>query len=266
MSYSLCDFIETLYQAQTFEEAFTTFQNEIFKLGYDGILYTCIPQLIVSSNFGLRPIYKLSEGYCPAYIQHYTDAHFEKNDPLIRAVSAGISSPIDWSGEICKKFSSESKASKEVIEVAGSYGIRDGVTIPLFMSGGGIAGASFIIQEDTDFQKLCAETNHLLKLRTHIFHNFITSNSMHLNNFFKPIVDEFSNTQRRCLAGLAMGKSTSQIAAEIGTSTGYLEQAMFKLRRKVSEDGDTKSPIVSRNQLLYHAGLMNILEYEIEDE
>lgn len=266
MKYALCDFVESLYLTQNFEDAFAVFQNEVFRLGYCGVLYTHIPDLLISSNLGVQPLYKLSEGYCPAFISHYTEARFDKVDPLIRAVAEGISTPIDWWGEICEQFKAESKASREVIEVSRSYGIQNGITIPLSVKGDGIAGASIISHENKKFHQLSGENFRSLELRTQIFHNFVSSNQIHEREFIKPILDKFSGTQRRYLAGLAAGKTTSEIAVELGTTKGYLDQTMLKLRRKLSGVSEVEKPTISRNQLLYHAGLMDLLEFEIADK
>ncbi len=72
--------------------------------------------------------------------------------------------------------------------------------------------------------------------------------------------------QLNYLRGLAAGKKTGQIASELGTTSGYLEQIMLKLRRKLSGVEDDETPTISRNQILYYAGLMNMLEYDAMDK
>ena len=52
-----------------------------------------------------------------------------------------------------------------------------------------------------------------------------------------------------------------QIAADMKKSEGYLEQVLLKIRRKLSGVGKHEPPKINRNQLLYYAGLLNILEH-----
>ena len=100
---SLSDYVFALYQAHDFESAFKIFEKEAISLGFDGVLYTYIPKVLLTSKFNAKPLYKVSDGYSPEYLKHYTDAGFERYDPLIRMVEDGVDEPIDWwSGAVRK--------------------------------------------------------------------------------------------------------------------------------------------------------------------
>jgi hypothetical protein len=50
------------------------------------------------------------------------------------------------------------------------------------------------------------------------------------------------------------------MAKEIFRSEKYLEQVMLKIRRKVSGVNQFDKPTINRNQLMYYAGLANLIE------
>ncbi len=255
------DFVQDLYTSESFEGAFDTFEKRVQHLGYESTLYTYIPKVLIETDFVVKPVYKVSEDYCPGFIKHYEDARFDKTDPLIRAVVAGVDKPIDWWGDVCKAFTHGESASHEVIETSRQYGIKSGVTIPLMSGKSGIAGASFI---NTEAGRMHGVTNpHVeeLMMSTQLFHGFVQSNACYKGAFVKTLLDAMSQTEKRFLAGLARGQAPSEIAYDLNTTERYLEQVMLKIRRKFSGVGPTETPKINRNQLLYYAGLMDILEH-----
>ncbi|MFT6876196.1 MAG: hypothetical protein ACJAZF_002313 [Granulosicoccus sp.] len=56
-------------------------------LGYDGLLYTCVPQFTLDGNSSEQPIISASEGYSPEFISDYIEARFDQQDAMIRAIS-----------------------------------------------------------------------------------------------------------------------------------------------------------------------------------
>ncbi len=263
MQTKLCDYVEALYQAENFDTAFDAFQNEVFNLGFDGVLYTYIPTPVINSNFSVKPVFHVSEGFAPEFRSHYVDAGFDQFDPLIKALVDGVQDPIDWWGQVCESYKQQDDNSRKVIDESRSYGIQNGMTIPLMSDARGIAGASFISNEDKIFNRLRTEQYPLVEIRTRLFHNLVIANRGYRDKFVRPLLNTFNTTQRRYVTGLISGRKTSEIAAELGTSPGYLDQSMIKLRRKLSGVDDFASPTITRNQVMYYAGLMNILDFEL---
>jgi len=253
-------FVSNLYEAQNFEQAFKHFESEILNLGFDGVLYTYIPRLLINNRFQVNPVYHVSQDYSPQYMNHYTEARFDRTDPLVKAVDDGVSEPISWQGDVCRSYMTADSNSAEVIETARDYGIHNGITLPLLSGNTGIAGASVISEETTAFNKLMESRIETLQLYTRLFHNLVLSNAPFKSEFVKPLLGSLSNTEMQLLIGLAKGQSPAQIAYELGKSEGYLEQVMIKLRRKFSGVDTDESPLINRNQLLYYAGLLNILD------
>ncbi len=254
-------YCEELYRARDFEQAFVVFEKQAIKLGYLGVLYTFIPRLLIDSNFNQEPVYKVSESYSPKYLQHYEEAHFERDDPLIQAVNGGVCQPIDWWGGVSRQYMESNSKSKDVIATALNYGIKNGITIPLLNDERGIAGASFITDESERFSLLKTNSVEKLEMCTKLFHNLIFSNACHTSAFVQPILQSLTNTEKRFLAKLAQGKTPVQIAIELGRSEKYLEQVMLKVRRKFSHSSAEGAITVNRNQIMYYAGLMNLVEH-----
>lgn len=263
MGYTITDLGEyaaSLYSANNFNEAFIAFEQQVLKLGFEGVLYTYIPRVLLDSNFLCEPVYKVSHDYSPAYLEHYADAHFEKHDPLIKAVENGVTEPIDWWGKINEVYMEADKGSQEVIATSRGYGISNGITLPLMSEAKGIAGASFITPESGHFDALKDENLNMLKLCTQLFHSLVISDACYVCHFVKPVLQALSKTERCFIQRLAQGKSPAQISAELNKSEKYLEQVMLKLRRKLSGAATETPTILNRNQVLYYAGLLNLID------
>lgn len=263
MAYSdrdFSDYVASLCACSGFPEAFSLFESQAFKLGLDGVLYTFIPRIVIDNQFAVKPVYEVSKNYAPAYLNHYAEARFDKADPLIKAVESGATNPISWWGPICQDYMDKCDSSYEVIASSRGYGINNGVTLPLLCSSKGIAGASFITGEEKHFDLLMSENLRWLELCSKLFHSFVTNDTEFNGRFARPLLSGLSNTELQLLSGLARGESMAAIAADINRSVKYLEQVMLNLRRKMSGVGRDDPPLINRNQLLYYAGLLNILE------
>lgn len=266
MHENLGEYATALYQAENIGDAFLTFESTVVNLGFDGALYTYIPKALLISDIDAEPVYYVSQGYCPNYVNDRSDARSHKNNPSVGADASGEAGPIGWRKEICEQYKMEDDVSSEDTEekVARTYGTQNGVTIRLMSGEQGIALASFIILDESRYSLLMAEKLEALTLRAKMFHSLVMSNACYLSEFTQPLVNSFSQTQLRYLAGLASGKKTSEIARDMGTTPGYLDQSMTRLRRKLSGTDEHETPRINRNQLLYYAGLLNILEQHSE--
>jgi hypothetical protein len=263
MKYSnidLAEYAESLFSAQGFDEAFKVFEQEVLKFGFEGVLYTYIPRVMLDSNFPIKPVYKVSHQYNPKYLAHYIDTRFDKHDPLIKAVQDGVTKPIDWWSEVNGRCMEADKASREVIATLRDYGISNGITLPLMFEEKGIAGASFITSESISFDPLKDENIDWLKLCTNMFHSLVLSSSTHTSYFIKPVFNDLNETEKSFLKKLARGKTPTQISVELNKSEKYLEQVMLRIRRKLSGVSADSSPLLNRNQVLYYAGLMDLIE------
>ncbi|OED35006.1 hypothetical protein AB833_31610 [Chromatiales bacterium (ex Bugula neritina AB1)] len=253
-------YVSSLISSNGFSEAFQLFESEVYRIGFEGVLYTYIPSALIDMQFPVKPVYEVSKNYAPEYLSHYSEARFERYDPLIKAVKSGESKPINWWGELCKQHINNSSASAEVITVSQEYGINNGLTIPLLSGRRGIAGVSFITGEKSGFDRLLQDKLEELELYSNIFHRVVAADQQFSSRFSLPLLKNLSHTELQLLKGLADGQSMAEVSTAINRSLKYLEQVMLSLRRKISGVEEGMPPGINRNQLLYYAGLLNILE------
>ena len=259
-SADLGEYVESLYNAQDFDAAFNAFEKQALKLGFDGVLYSYMPRVILDSNFYHEPVYKISSDYSPSYLKHYFEARLDRVDPIVKAIVDGVTEPIDWWGTTSQKYRDMDKNSEEAVGMSRRYGIANGITIPTMSEEKGIAGASFVTSENKLYTKLKNENLDKIIFCTKLFHDLVLTHKGYIGHFIKPVVNILNTTEQKFLGMLALGESPSKIASKLCKSEKYLEQVMLKMRRKMSGVERDEMPNLNRNQLLYYAGLLNLLE------
>jgi hypothetical protein len=100
-----------------------------------------------------------------------------------------------------------------------------------------------------------------LQLVTNMYSNLMLANAGYTSKFITPLFESLNSLEIKFLAGLADGKSQADMAKTLCRSEKYLEQVMLKIRRKVSGVSQFDKPTINRNQLMYYAGLANLIEY-----
>lgn len=263
MQDSLHDYVDALFKAGSFEAAFDIYQQEVVRLGFDGVLYTIIPQVIIQTRFQIHPVYIVSSGFDSRFLAHYEEAQFYLDDPFIVAMDDGVDRTLDWDSELSNKYIMRNAASREIMDVARGYGLHSGLTIPLMSDERGMAAATIVSRETDGFGVLKQAAQAALEMRTTLFHNRILASPKFATVFSQPVLDSFNTKQLGYVLGLASGLSTEDIASSLGTSVGYLEQSMLKLRRKISGVTEFESATVNRNQIMYTAGLLNLLREDV---
>lgn len=257
---ALGEYAEALYQAENIDAAFSAFEHYVFKLGFEGALYTFIPRISLEANFPQAPVYQVSDCYSPKYLSHYMEADFFQHDPIVSAIEQGQLTPLDWWGEV--KKGKMNKAEKSVIVTAREdYQVMHGITIPIMSDSRGIAGASFISSEnDRLYAKL--KTTHFaqLKLCTQLYHGAVLSKAFLARHFLQPLIVNLSVKEKGLICGLSTGKSMQQIAMELGTQVKYMDKVVRHTREKFSGVGLDEPAKINRNQLMYSIGLLDLLD------
>lgn len=256
----LGDYVERLLLAQNIEEAFSIFDAEAKKLGYEGVLYSFIPRVLLDASLPHSPVFLASNSYNPDYLECYVNTRLDLYDPLIKAINKGVLDPIDWWGDICCHYRAIDKKNDSVITSARSHGITNGITIPTLSGTKGISCASFVTQEKTYFSKMKQESLNAISQCTSLFHNMVMASSGNMGHFIKPIIESLNATEKKLLVGLVNGKSPSEVAFELEKKGKYIENVVTQVRNKIYGLPNDNRPIVNRNQLLYYAGLHEILD------
>lgn len=257
----LGELAERLFRAQSFEEAFSAFEERVYGLGFEGGLYTFIPRVTLDAQLPQAPVYQVSDTYSPAYMKHYAEARFDQVDPIVAAVAGGAAEPLDWWTEI-KKGEMNAPGKNVIVTAREDYGLTNGLTLPLMCDAHGIAGASVISSEHSRcYEKLLAKSLDRLQLYARIFHSAVQTNAYHRDVFVRPFVANLSRKERTVLVGLAQGKPMKRIASELDTDIKYLEKVIRNAREKFTGFAGHEGPAINRNQLMYYVGLLNLLDF-----
>ncbi len=245
----LLDFVEAMDKAKSLDALFLALATASNQLGFDGILYTYIPNVISNSLDQQGPVFLKTDSYDDGYIQHYTEASFAESDFTIKRIAAGCMAPINWWQEAENKTLSRNE--QNIIEVARhDYHLRYGATIPIMIKPDGISGISVICYDHSAaFAQLFQENLDALRLIGKLFNDRALMSEKFQGCFYLPFLNRLSATQRLVLAGLANGKHLKKIASDTNISYKYASNVVDQLREKFGQ--------VSRERLMYMAGLMH---------
>jgi hypothetical protein len=261
MDRPLSDLLESLLLAEDFHTAFAIFQEDILASGVDGVLYTYIPQPFLDNRLSSKPIYHMSDGFSVDHLIRFARERHARQGLLTGELSElgeETVDCVDWLAGIWETSETQYTSLQECIDVP-LDAVKHSVTVTLMSDGRGVAGANFTYDSRKLHDQLDDHLN-ALKLKAKMFHCLVLSNSGFMSEFVKPWAESFNPIHLNYIRGLIEGKKTFAIAYEMGTSQGYMEQILVRLRRKLSGVGNSESPTISRNQILYYAGLLNLLE------
>ena len=245
-------FLRQLYATTTFDGAFDVYDQQAQDLGFEGMTYAFAPKLYLDANMPVMPILKISNSRSPAFIKHYIDAGFEKDDFTIQAIIQGRKNRLDWWEEDKKNILSKPQR-KIIITAKEDYKIHNGITIPTMNNSRGSAGSSVISSEKNGcYQKLVTENFQTLETCAQVFHEHVMSNSHMLLYFLSPILDQLTKTERQLLPFLTSGKPMKSISLSSTNSQKYAEKLVSRIRKKFGN--------INKGQLIYYIGLLQILD------
>jgi DNA-binding CsgD family transcriptional regulator len=246
------DFIEQLDSAQTMEEMFQVLERTANQLGFEGVSYTYIPPVILNNLEISSPIFVKSDSFSDGFICHYEEENLGEHDFVIKRVQESDFQPVHWWQEVERRRLTGQE--KYVVDVARSdYDIENAISIPTYKRDDGVAGITITSQERKYyFDKLFDERINIFKQLCRIFSDRIMLNPKYHVQFVKPFLDTLSYTEKQVLIALANGIPLKKAASQLKISPGYASNVMEKLKSKFGN--------VSRDQLFYLAGVMNITE------
>jgi len=244
-------FIQRLYDSKTLEDKFSELEDEVTSSGFDGVLYTFIPKLSRLTE-SLQPVFQFSESYAEL-IENYQEQNFDRNDFTIRLIEDGKLSIIDWWVEAQKL--SLNKEEKHVIEITkNKFGVRKGITFPTLSNDLGIAGASVIsFKPDYATKKIEPKILEHLKTCCRMYHDHTMIHQDARYEFILPILKTLTTKKKIVLKYLISGQPMKNINETADITTRYAEKLLLELRK---DFGD-----ISKNELIYFLGLLNITEY-----
>ena len=243
----LLEFVERLHASGDIDSQFDALEHAVQQLGFEQVSFTYVPDLLNRLLANLSPVFKLSRNYRVDFIEHYQASHFGQHDFTIKKIARGELDPVHW-WEMARQ-QRLSPEEQHVIEVARQdYGLRHGITIPVFADGENIAGVSVTSSEpDHPFDLLYQERVRILSLIARLFSDRVLQHPQNRALFFKPFLNGLSATEKSVLKLLAQGNNLKSIANHLQLDYKYLaNNVIASLRRKFGD--------VSRDQLMYQAG------------
>lgn len=248
------DFIVELLQAATLDEAFAAFERQVQRLGFDGALYTFVPQIYLEASLSLVPLFKTSEAYCPRFLRHYQEAGFEKDDFTVKKITEGERNVLDWWGEN-RKGCLTPQENTVILTAREEYGILNGMTIPIYEGMPGFGGVSCISSEkDRAYQMLVDERLQALLICVQIFHSHVMVKPRLKEYFLAPLLDQLPPKEKCVLQFLVSGLPMKVLPDHVpGISQKYGEKLLDNIR--------TKFGGIKRIRLLYLLSALGFDQY-----
>jgi len=245
------NFLQRLYDSKTLEDRFSALEHEITMSGFDAVLYSFAPQLSHLAD-SISPVFQYSEKYSDL-LSNYQKHNYNENDFIIRLIKEGRLSAIDWWYETQKI--SLSKEEKEVNRVCREiFGVTKGLTFPTLSSDMGFAGVSIISFSETYIHKEVSTTmlEHL-KICSEMYHDHTMAHQDARYQFILPILESLTPKKKIVLKHLISGQPMKNITEEADITIRDAEKLLIELRKEFGN--------ISKNELIYFLGLLNITEH-----
>ncbi len=237
-----------LYEAKSSDEKFSILEEVIKDAGFDAVIYSFFPKLIRLSDT-LQPFFNYSEGYAPL-VKNYQENNLSRHDFLIRLVEEGYPGVIDW-WEAAKSIEL-SDEEKQVNDLArNTFNITRGFAFPTLSSDLGIAGVSIIsFDPEKEFEKIDTLALDQLHIIARMFHDHMMVHQDDRYQYILPLLDSLSEKKKIVLSHLISGQPMKKIK---GVTERYADKLLLEIRKDFGN--------ISKNELIYLVGLLNITEY-----
>ena len=243
-----CEISALLYQASSSEEKFAILEKIILDLGFDALIYSFYPRLSLLSK-SLQPVFQYSKSYA-SFAEVYKKNKLSQHDFVIRLIKEGMMDVIDW-GETANKISLTEEEIKTNIMAHHQFGIEKGITFPTLSSDLGLAGVAIVSFKPEDMGKVIdPEVLAYLQTCSNIYHDHMIIHQDDRYEFVLPLLKLLTPKKKIVIKHLISGKPMKNID---GVTVRYAEKLLLELRK---DFGD-----ITKNELLYLLGLLNISEY-----
>lgn len=248
------DFIVELHQAATLDEAFAAYEKLVQSLGFDGALYTFVPQIYLENKLSITPLFKASDAYSPAFLRHYQDAGFDQHDFTVKRIAQGERQVLDWWLESRKGLLTR-RERKVIVTAREDYGIRNGLSLPLVGGMPGLGGVSCISSEKGDaYQALLHDKLRDLKHCTQVFHEHVMAQP-HLRIYFlAPLLAQLSPKEKRLLQFVLSG-------LPMKTLPKHMDDVSQKYGEKLVDGIRAKFGGINKVRLIYYIAMLHLHDY-----
>jgi len=250
-TYRKSQIAQHLYDAKSIDDKFSILENEVLSLGFDAVLYTFIPKLSRLST-SLKPVFQYSERYNPL-IKYYQKHDFSRHDFVIRLAEERTDlEVIEWWEEAQKNKLNEKEIQVNLIMIK-KFSFTKGITFPTLQNDQGLAGVSVIsFKEEYKNKKVSPELLENLKHCVRMYHDHMMIHQDIRYEFILPILKTLTPKKKLVIKHLISGQPMKNIT-EAGVTERYAEKLLLELRKTFGN--------ISKNELIYLLGLLNIVEY-----
>lgn len=244
------NYAELLYKSDSIDKKFSILEDFILDAGFDGVFYSFFPKLSSLSNT-LQPAFQFSNCYA-AFIKEYQDNNYIQHDFIMRLIEEGNHEIIDWwKEEELTKLSDNEKLLCNTIK--NKYKVTKGLTFPTLNNNHGFAGASIVSFKST-YKDIKIENEVLKQLKdsVQIYHDHMMMHQDDRYKFILPLLKSLTVKKKIVIKHLISGQPMKKIE-EHGVTERYGEKLLLEIRKSFGD--------ISKNELIYLLGLLNISEY-----
>lgn len=245
------NYLSTMSSAETLEQGFSALENFVCSLGFDAITYSAMPTSLGEPGL-FQPVFLSSSDFSSGFLTHYDEAALWQDDFTIERIQQGNLAPVDWNKSL--RSNQLSKVQKDVINIAKhDYGIVNAVSIPTQSDSHVIAGASITsCNAGAGYDHLIKENLQTAQGAVHRFHQFVFHKPDTTQRFYKPLIDSFTEAEKRVLIFSAMGRPLKQSRDFIDLSPTRTSNILRDIRQRLN--------VANSNELFLKVGHHKLLE------
>lgn len=230
-------FIEAFNSASSEEELTRHVSHLTSIIGYNHFALS-----VIAPQSFLRPVVAIFSN-CPAgWVEQYHNDNLLSRDPIVY-ISMRQTLPIFWEKSL-SSMPSLPAGGMEVMDMATSFGIRNGISFPLRGPSGEIGTMSFITSDAGS--GLILESSAVLRLMS----DYIFESAIRLVRQRTPSI-MLTDRERDCLFWVGEGKTQEEIAAILGITP---RTVAYHIQQSVAKTGSS-----NRDQALLKCSIKGLL-------
>ena len=252
---SVASLLGCLLSTETFDDAFDAFASIVMDtLGYEGVLYGCAPAIFGSDPLFKSPVVRAKGLYSTELLMRYHEEGLADHDFTVKAIMQGVTGEMDW--WLYRHRNLLSSQEITLLDIAKSFGLHNGLSIPAMNNKSGFAGISVASAKDREhFDQLNRVNLQHLKDCMHVFNAFAWTHHADsiYQQFVGPVLMQLTKDEKRYLRELPSGKKVVEVAAALNKAPKTMENISRRARAKFNN--------ANTAQLIYYSGLLRFNDY-----
>jgi LuxR family quorum sensing-dependent transcriptional regulator len=224
------DLIDKLEGLRTPQQVVSRMSSALAQFGFSGFLVSTTPDPQAADQ---RQTFL--DGWPHQFNQYYVEKGFYKDDPVVARCLAS-DEPFEWSDAPFER--DRWPRAQEVMDAAGSIGLRNGFAVPIFR-GPGLIDTVTMGGEYHDLDSRAKRAIHLIALYAHSKALAVAKTGEPL----KLIRRTLSPAEREALTWTAAGKTTWEISVILGVSEAAIAKRIKLATRKLGSANKTQAVV-----------------------